>query len=97
MKPLIIFLAAVVFVFSTFSTVALAGCGCPNKHYKHYKHYRVQRSCERGFYAPGYCECGRNACSGCYEQTCYSGHYYTCRTELSYHSGRNSAVVEVCR
>ncbi len=96
MKPLIILLVAVVFVFSTFSSsVAFAGksCACPVVK----KHHRVQRTCERGFYAPGYCENRCNRCSGCYEKACYPGHYYTCRTELSYHSGRNSAVVEVCR
>lgn len=65
----------------------------PCKHYKHKKHIKISYPTVRYYYTPGYCVKDPCACGG---TACYPGHYYQCRTEYYYHSGRNTALVEVC-
>lgn len=63
-----------------------------NKLHRHcYSHRHHQY---RTYYSPGYCEEYGSACGS--DVVCYPGHYYKCWTDYYYHSGRNTARVEIC-
>jgi hypothetical protein len=64
-------------------------CSC----YRHKKHYKTSYPTESYYYAPGYCVPDACARGG---KVCYPAQYYQCRTDYYYHSGRNTARVEVC-
>lgn len=73
----------------------------PQKHYHHYyyckphkykRHYKGSNRIS-SYYYPGYCVADASACGGV---VCYPAQYYQCQTEYYYHSGRNTARVEVC-
>lgn len=85
-------------LFISFTTVAsmdanaAKSCGCKKHHHKHvqhseryYKRVLVEGTCET-YYD---CECGRYV-------VCQPASYIFCRTEVSYHHGKNSGSLEVC-
>ena len=77
------------------------------KHYTKYKyvkrckyvkvgHYKKPRIRTSTIYVPGSCETRCDPCTGCRYRSCSSGYTANCRTDFYYHSGRNTARVEIC-
>lgn len=94
MKSLIS-LAVMLFIgLSVFASVdAMAkSCGCKAHHHKHSQH---SEKYYRRVVAEGYCEARYDCKCGRY-YVCHPTTYMFCRTEVSYHHGKNSGKLEVC-
>lgn len=96
MKRIICFVLSCLLAFTMAAPVTTAAakkvCTCKHvtakKHHKKHHHYRT-------YYSPGYCEEYASACGT--DVVCYTGYSYKCWTDYYYHSGRNTARVEICR
>lgn len=101
MKALICFIVSFMLVFSVSfaanaATKKVCSCKYSCKYVKTTKHKHKKKTHHyRTYYSPGCCKEYATACGS--EMVCYPGHYYKCKTEFSYRSGKNSARVEVCR
>lgn len=95
MKSLICLVLSIFIAFSFSATVTTASASCVYKKVCKKTTHRYRHTCSRTYYAPGYCKQVASSCGG--DVVCYPGRYYSCYTDFYYHSGRNTARVEICR